>query len=394
MADKAVREPRPGEVLLEVVACGVCGTDLPIQDDEFPTAPPVTMGREISGLVLAVGSTPDEGWRGTTVVAEAFFSTCGVGEWCRSGRPNKCPQKHALGTFVDGGFAAQVVVPTRNLHRVPDWLDPHAAALTEPLACVCNCLCDPSPISPGDDVLVVGPGTMGRLAAQVARAAGGRVVISGTAHDAVRLALAGDLGFATILADDAAAFARLGGGFGADVVIECSGSGAGITAALQAARPRGRYVQVGIAGKAVTVPLDQICYRELTVTSGQGAPPHAWRRAMALIQARLVALEPLVSEVVPLDEWARVFAGIRAGVGVKYVFDPRLRQARANRTAVPCTRPGWTAGGHGHMAWWRRLPFGAMGSPADRWGSLPIQAARRGAATHAAGDRTDRLDVR
>src|SRR4029450_3529307 len=81
-------------------------------------------------------------------------------------------------------------VPARNLHRIPDGVDDHAAALCEPLACVCQCLCDPPTVSAGDEVLVTGPGPVGLLAAQVARALGGGVLVSGLARDEVRLVAA------------------------------------------------------------------------------------------------------------------------------------------------------------------------------------------------------------
>ena len=145
------------------------------------------MGHEVSGIVAEVGQGVTDEWLGARVVSETYFSTCGVCEWCRDGRTNLCPERRSIGSFVDGAFAATVVVPARNLHRVPDGVDEHAAALCEPLACVCHCLCDPPAVTAGDDVLVTGPGPVGLLAAQVARALGGRVLVTGLARDEVRL---------------------------------------------------------------------------------------------------------------------------------------------------------------------------------------------------------------
>jgi L-iditol 2-dehydrogenase len=194
---------------------------------------------------------------------------------------------------------------------VPDALPDEAAALSEPLACVCNSLLDPPAVRPGDDVLVIGPGAIGLIAAQVARACGGRVTVRGTERDVSRLALARDLGFET------------GTNVAADVVVECSGAGPGIADALRAARRRGRVVQMGLRGGDVLVPYDLICFHELTVTAGFASNPGSWRRAMALLRDGVVALEPLVSEVVPLRDWRRAFEASRAGAGVKYVLDPR-----------------------------------------------------------------------
>jgi L-iditol 2-dehydrogenase len=316
LAARPERGPGRGEALLEVRGAGVCGTDLHIEAGEYASMPPVTMGHEVSGAVVEVGDGVDETWIGARVVCETYFSTCGVCEWCRDGRPNLCPERRSIGSFVDGGFASHVVVPAASLHRIPDWLDEHAAVLLEPLACVCHCLLDPPAVTAGDRVLVTGPGPVGLLAAQVARALGGSVLLAGLPSDEQRLCVGRALGFETATTAPAtAAFAA---------VIECSGSAGGAVACLEAAQRGARYVQIGVFGKPVTVPLDLVFQKELVVTSGLASTPRSWRRALALVDDRRVELAPLVSEVVPLADWERVFGELRAGQGVKVVFDPRL----------------------------------------------------------------------
>jgi L-iditol 2-dehydrogenase len=310
LAERPERAPGPGEVAIDVAAAGVCGTDLHIWLGEYESVPPVTMGHEVAGRVAALGDGVDPGWLGARVAVETFYSTCGRCAYCRAGRLSVCEQRRSIGTHVDGGFAPRLVLPAANLHRVPDALGDAAAALSEPLACVCNSLLDPSAVQPGDDVLVIGPGAIGLLAAQVARACGGTVTVRGTERDGARLALARELGFAT------------SGSVSADVVVECSGSGAGIADGLRAARRRGRLVQMGLRGADVTVPFDLICFHELTVTAGFASNPASWRRAMALLAAGTVDLAPLVTEVVPLADWRRAFEASRAGAGVKYVLAP------------------------------------------------------------------------
>jgi L-iditol 2-dehydrogenase len=316
LAERPERPPGPGEVALDVRAVGICGTDLHIWFGEYPSVPPVTMGHEVCATVGQLGDGVDDAWLGARVAVETFYSTCGECPHCRAGKLSVCERRRSIGTHVDGGFAPRLVLPARNLHRVPDGLPDAAAALSEPLACVCNSLLDPSAIQPGDDVLVIGPGAIGLIAAQVARACGGRVTVRGAERDGARLALAGVLGFETSVAgrDEAPA---------ADVVVECSGAGPGIADGLRAARRRGRLVQIGLRGADVTIPYDLICFHELTVTSGFASNPGSWRRAMGLLEAGAVELAPLVTEVVPLADWRRAFDASRAGDGVKYVIDPR-----------------------------------------------------------------------
>jgi L-iditol 2-dehydrogenase len=305
-----------GHVVLAVRTAGICGTDIHIVDDEFRSWPPVTMGLEVCGVVEQIGDGVEEALLSARVVSETYFSTCGACDHCRSGRVNLCPERRSIGSAKDGAFAPRLLVPARGLHRVPDWLSDEAAALTEPLACVCNCVLDPPVISAGDGVLVVGPGPIGLITAQVARACGGEVHVRGIPRDAVRLAKAEELGFTTSLDDEAlpALF---------DVVIDCSGHESGMRTCLESARRGGRYVQVALAGRPVLLPLDEIVYRELTVTSGNASTPTSWRRALQLIEQRSVDLGTLVSDVVPLEEWEQAFAATRAAKGIKFLLDPR-----------------------------------------------------------------------
>jgi L-iditol 2-dehydrogenase len=303
-------------VVLEVVGAGICGTDLHILDGEYETAVPVTMGHEVSGQVVEVGEGVEDGWLGARVVSETYFSTCGRCEHCRAGRINLCPERQSIGTHVDGAFAPRLHVPVRNLHRLPDGLDGHVAALAEPLACVCHSLLEPVIVRAGDAVLVTGPGPVGLLAAQLARVAGGRVHVRGRPHDGLRLEAARAFGFETSTTEDGALEE-------VDVVVECSGSEAAMAFCLAAARRGGHYVQIGLAGRPVTLPLDLVCFRELTITSGFASTPSSWAKALALLESRSVDLEPLLSAVVPLEDWQRAFAATRAGEGIKFVLDPR-----------------------------------------------------------------------
>jgi L-iditol 2-dehydrogenase len=305
----------PGHVVLAVAAAGICGTDLHIYDGEYDSRPPVTMGHEVSGVVAELGEHVAEEWLGARVVTETYFSTCGHCTHCRAGRINLCRERRSIGSFVDGGFAPRLLVPARNLHRIPDWLDSSAAAMVEPLACCCQSLLNPRRVEGGESVLVVGPGPIGLLAAQVARAAGGEVHVRGTPRDIARLDAAARLGFAVSTTEEGAV-----GEF--DVVVECSGHEAGMAFGLESTRRGGRYVQIGLAGKPVTIPFDLVCFGELTVTSGNASTPDSWRIALELIGERRVELAPLLSGAVPLTDWEQAFAATRSGSGIKYVLIP------------------------------------------------------------------------
>jgi L-iditol 2-dehydrogenase len=258
---------------------------------------------------------------GRRVALETYFFTCETCAHCRAGRRNLCPERRSIGSHVDGGFASHVLVPSGNLHDVAPTVSEHGGALYEPLACVAQCLCDPAVASPGDRALVVGPGAMGILAAQVLRSQGAAVTISGMPRDGARLAVAGTLGLTTVTAEALAA-ATPDGGY--EVVADCSGSPAGIDAGLRATRRGGRYVQIGLTGRPIELDIDLVCLRELTVTSGFASTPRSWRRAEALVDAGHVRLEALVSEVFPLARWQEAFERTARAEGLKLVIDPRL----------------------------------------------------------------------
>ena len=311
----------PGQVVVEVCATGICGTDLHIQHDEFPSDPPVVMGHEVTGRVVEAGEGAEE-HLGKRVATETYFYTCDRCDACRSGRRNLCLARRSIGSHVNGGFAPYVLVPARNLHEVHESVGEHAGALYEPLSCVTQCLCDPAVASPGDSALVVGPGAMGILSAQVLRSQGATVTVSGTPADRKRLEIAASLGLAVVEAGDLAGVTP-DGGF--DVVADASGNERGIDAGLRAVRRGGHYVQVGLTGKPIAVDIDLICLHELVVTSGFASTPRSWQRVEKLVAAGHVVLDPLVTDVLPLSEWETAFARTRRADGLKLMLDPRMK---------------------------------------------------------------------
>lgn len=303
-----------GLARVRVVATGICGTDLHIAKDEFPCQPPVVMGHEVLGEVDSVGDEADGHWVGVPVACETYFSTCGVCQWCRDAKRNLCPQRRSIGSFENGGFARYVLVPVLNLHRVPENLSGLEGVLLEPLSCVAQCLLDPPIVNAGDRVLVIGPGTMGQLSAQVAKMQGGEVLMVGLEKDAPRLNVAQDAGIRTSISEpEVDSF---------DVVIECSGSAAGFVLALRSARRGAAVVQVGIFGRDVSAPLDQLLFKELRLSSGSASTAISWRRAVSLGASGQLSLGPLITSTVPLSQWKSAFDAVAQGEGIKTVLVP------------------------------------------------------------------------
>jgi L-iditol 2-dehydrogenase len=320
-------EPGPGQVKIAVRAAGICGTDLHIYYDEFRTEPPVVLGHEIAGLVAAVGDGVDNVALGARVTTETYFSTCGVCQYCRSGHKNLCLQRKSIGSKVNGGFTNYVIVPAGNVHCLPEGVDFEAGALTEPLACVVHAVLTHHSIAPGDIAVIAGPGAIGLLTLQVVKAAGATAIVLGTDQDWHRLALARDLGadhVANVQRDDPLNLVTTitPQGQGADVVYECSGAGPAVMQLLQLVRRGGRYVQVGLFGKPVMSDLDQICYREITLTGSNASTPPAWTRALQLMAHGQVRTAPLITGTYPVTEWKTAFNVFESKSGIKLILTP------------------------------------------------------------------------
>jgi L-iditol 2-dehydrogenase len=318
--------PGPGQVLVAVRAAGICGTDLHIYHDEFPTQPPVVLGHELAGEVAAVGEGVTRVAPGDRVTTETYFHLCGTCRFCRGGQPNLCPERRSIGSGVNGGFAPYVVVPERNVHRLPDGLSFREAALTEPLACVVHGALELPKVTAGDVAVVAGPGAIGLLTLQVARAAGASVVVLGTGVDHRRLELARELGAVATIdvseVDSASIVQSLTGGWGADIVYECSGAGPAALGLLSHVRRGGQYAQIGLFGKPVAWGLDQVCLKELRVTGSNASVPSAWRTALRLLGEGTVQTAPLISDVIPLAGWEDAFSRFERREGVKLLLDP------------------------------------------------------------------------
>ena len=319
----------PGQVVIDVDSAGICGTDLHIYLDEFETAPPVTMGHEVAGHIVEVGKDVTDWNRGDRVTTETYFSTCGRCFNCRRGRRNLCTQRCSIGSKRDGAFARYLVTPATNLHRVPDRLDLESAALTEPLACTVHGVLETATVAAGDNVVITGPGTIGLLALQLAKVAGGSVVVIGTSQDTHRLQLATQLGADAVIdaqhtANVTEAVLEFWGADGADLVIECSGAAPAAKMLTDVARRGARFCQMGLYGKSIPFEQDAVCYKELVVTGTNATVTPSWTRALKLLLEGKVAGHPLISHRFPIADWPNALDIMKNKGGVKVLLKPGL----------------------------------------------------------------------
>jgi len=330
MEIRDVPEPKagPGQVKIEVKAAGICGSDLHIFHDDIaiPINPPFTMGHEFCGIVAETGEGVTEWKLGDRVTSETAYSFCGRCPQCITGFYNLCNERRVLGYWYDGAFASYTVVPQERIHALPDTVSFTAGALLEPLACITHAVLELMSISVGDVVLITGPGSIGLGSLQVAKAQGATVIVAGTGVDGERLKMAESLGAdyaVDATRDDLKALVeRVTKGWGADSVIECSGSAAGAAAGLELVRKRGQFTQIGLFGKPITVDFEKICYKELRVTGSLGSRWTSWEKAIQLVEQGRVKTEPLVSHQMPITDWEKAFHLFESKAGMKLVLLP------------------------------------------------------------------------
>lgn len=321
-------EPREGEAVLKVLAGGVCGSDLHFWKGEWEWKRAVVVGHELVGEIVALGEKVQGYQVGRLVVPEVHHSWCKACSYCLTGFRHLCPHKEALGLEVDGGFAEYVRVPADLLHPIPPELNPLSAVLAEPTAIAVCALMEKAGLAFTDRVAVIGPGPVGILSAQVARAAGAeKVVVLGTGQDmAVRLKICQELGFTTYNVEETGPediLEQENGGEGMDVVVEASGSSAGVQLAIALTKKNSRLVAVGIPGQPlIPVPWARIVHHALTIAASYSSSFTSWEKAISLIARGELKTRPLVSHQGPLDKWEEIFLALDRGEGVKGVLIP------------------------------------------------------------------------
>lgn len=306
---------QPGWVVVEVVGCGICGTDLHIREDTHKNWPPVVLGHEYTGRIVEVGSGV-EGWGiGDRVVCEQHTGACLTCDPCRRGAIHLCSSKRSPGWGIDGAFADFVSLPASLLHAVPDNVSYRAAVVTEPTA-ICITGLDRAGLRGGESCAVIGPGPVGIITALLARAAGaGRVTLAGRPSSRPRLELARTLGIETILIDEDA---TPEGSF--DVVVDATGRA--LDLAIGMVRTMGRIVEQGFAdAPTVPFPLNAAMTKAVTLHMSMSSEYSAWDRALTLMASGAYDPRPLVAAF-DLEDWEQAFSAVEAREVVKAVLTP------------------------------------------------------------------------
>ena len=323
-------EPGPGEVLVAVKACGICGSDVHGMDGSTGRRrPPIIMGHEASGTIAATGQGVS-GWKDGDRVTFDSTIYCGHCKYCQEGLINLCENRRVLGVSCaeyrqNGAFAEYVTVPVRILYRLPEMLSFDQAALVEPFAIALHAI-RRAPPKLNDSVVVLGAGMIGLALVQGLRRSGcGQIIVVDMVDD--RLNTAAKFGATAIVNSSKSnvldEIGRLTAGAGADIAYEAVGVSATVEWALSCLRKGGSVTLVGNVAPKIEFPLQIAVTRELNVY-GSCASRGEYSACLDMLAKGDLDPRPLLSATAPLAEGARWFDRLyrrEAGL-LKVVLNP------------------------------------------------------------------------
>ncbi len=301
------------DVLVEVQAAGVCGSDLHMYHDiqGFSVRRPVILGHEFSGVVVEVGKNVTSVQVGDPVVSETPAYVCGECIYCRTGQYNLCPNRRGFGVLEDGAMAQYVRTREAIVHKIPAGVSFEKASLTEPCCVAYNAVAHHSHIRPGDYVVVFGPGPIGLLCTQIAKLFHpSRLVVVGTRSDRKRLEIARLFGANEVLVaeeqDVVKEILAYGDGFGPDLVLDAVGISATLKQSIEVVRPAGQITKIGWGPAPVGFSLDPLIQKAARL---QGSFSHnypMWEKVLTLMSVG--AIDPMpMARTFSLSQWQSAF---------------------------------------------------------------------------------------
>ncbi len=298
-----------------MAACGICGSDVHGYDGSSGRRiPPIVMGHEAAGIVARIGEGVSGLSEGDRVTLDSTVY-CGQCPNCLRGDINLCDRREVLGVSCGdyrraGAFAEFVSVPSHIIHRLPDSLSFHEAALLEAVAVALHAV-SLVPVAANGTALVVGAGTIGLLLQQALRVAGcSRVFVADP--DTTRLALSQQLGATETMSGNVVErIAQLTSGSGVDLAVEAVGKTESIATAIDSVRKGGTVVLVGNITPQITLPLQKVVSRQLRL-QGSCASAGEYPKAIELLASGQIQVKPLITAVAPLAEGPRWFERLYA----------------------------------------------------------------------------------
>jgi L-iditol 2-dehydrogenase len=323
----------PGGLLLDVKACGLCGSDLrTLRSGHRKVIFPWIIGHEICGEVIETGAGYRGPWQKGELISVGPLAYCGVCDFCREGRYELCENYREMGQAWPGGMAEQMAIPAEavalgTIERVPPGVDPARAAIAEPISSCINAQ-ERGHVGMGDTVVIIGSGPIGCIHVALARLRGAdRVILADV--NAQRLEMALPFGPDAVIdassVDLVAEVRRLTNGKGADVIVTANPAPVSVVQAVEMARKGGRILLFGGLPKDDSKPpvdMNLVHYNALYLIGATTFAPRHYRNAVQLVASNRIPVDKLITHRFPLADFVTGAHMALEGKVLKAVFLP------------------------------------------------------------------------
>ena len=319
MRDVPVPQIGADDILVKVEAAGICGSDLLFYSG-YPLPTPTILGHEFAGTVEAVGENVKDWTIGERIVSDNTGYACGKCYSCATGEFLECAHRIAIGYGFDGGFAEFVRIPgeilklnPNSVFKIPKELSFETASMLDPCANAYQALLQKSSFKSGDDVVIYGPGTIGLLCVQIAKASGANnIIVIGTKNALNgRFDIAKELGAShTIVSTDTDAIDQVKailGGESPRIIIDCAGSPEVLNQSLIMCANGGEIIKVGFDKKPFEGDLNTLVLKGIKLIGNMGYNYVSWRNSIKLMQSGLVKTDKIITHRLPMKDFNQGF---------------------------------------------------------------------------------------
>lgn len=322
------------DLLIEVKAAGICGSDIAYDNGDHPDHLncPVVLGHEFSGVVSKVGKNVKDWKVGDRVVSDNTGYVCGKCYACTTGQYLMCPDRLGIGYGMDGGFTDYVKIRGDLLQRnpnalfhIPENVSFDEAAILDPICNAYKAVVQESSILPGEDIAVFGVGPLGLFSIQIAKVMGcGNIIAIGLSDDEERFEIAKKYGATHVIASDKQdlneEIARITKGEKVPVVIDAAGVNVVLKQAIQIVRKGGEIIKIGFDKRPYNNSLDELLDLGIMLKGHFGYDYVSWKNVLHLLEIGKVDLKGMISHHIKLEDWSKGFDLVRSKKAIKIII--------------------------------------------------------------------------
>lgn len=325
----------PADVIVEVKAAAICGSDVSTYYNGAAKGVPCVSGHEFAGVICETGSEVTEWKAGDRVVSDNTGYACGKCYSCRTGFFANCRERKIIGLHMDGAFAKYVRIPGSvlavhkwALMKLPDSVSFEHGAVLDPICNAYMAAAQESKLLPGECALIFGPGPIGLYAAHICHLMGMKevIMVGKQKHRENRAKIAAQLGATHFIASDSedldALVHEICGAEGADAAIDCSGFPTILQQAMQNVRRCGRIVMAGAGAGALGFSLNALTYASQSIQGHHAYDSTSWKNSIALLEKKIMNPDPVITHILPLSDWERGITLMHTGEGAKILLVP------------------------------------------------------------------------